>query len=89
MVHQNGGVVLTTINRTFSLPCDLDRDLHRLVKKSEMSHFVSEALRKYLNERRQSFKKAHVMANEDEGQNESHEDWSTTIADGLEVDNEW
>ena len=80
---------MSTVNRTFSIPFDIDRDLHRLVKKRGMSHFVSDALRKSLEERRNSLKKAYAMSNEDEGQNEAYKDWSITMADGLEVDNEW
>lgn len=80
---------MTTINRTFSIPFDLDRDLHRLVKKRGMSHFVSAALRKSLEEKKKALAQAYAMSNEDEGQDEAQKDWSVTISDGLGVDNEW
>jgi hypothetical protein len=80
---------MNTINRTFSIPIHLDRDLNRFVKKRGMSRFVSEALRKGLEEKRNSLKKAYKMASEDEGQNAAYQDWSETMGDGTDVDNEW
>jgi hypothetical protein len=80
---------MSTVNRTFSIATDVDRDLHLLVKKRGMSRFVSEILRKGLKERRDSLHKEYSMANEDEGQQEAKRDWAATITDGLGENNAW
>lgn len=74
------------INQTFSLPPDLSRDLHTYVRRREMSQFVSEAIRKELELKKEELKKAYLAANEDEGQREVTIEWDTTISDGLD---EW
>lgn len=80
---------MSTVNRTFSLPADVDRDLHRLIKRRSMSHFVAESLRKGLKEKNKELLKEYALANEDEGQKEASKDWEPTISDGLGVDNDW
>lgn len=78
-----------TVNRTFSIPADLDKDLHMFVKRRNMSRFVSDSLRKSLEERREKLLKEYAAANEDEGQKEVSRDYEGTVADGLGEGNEW
>jgi len=73
-----------TVNQTFSLPLDVSEDLHALVKNREMSRFVSDAIRKELNAKKQYLRKCYRQANRDEGQLEATNDWQTTLADGLD-----
>jgi hypothetical protein len=80
---------MRTVNRTFSIDVDVDRDLHFFVKDRSMSRFVSETIRKSLKEKSDKLLKEYAMANEDEGQKEARHDWDTTIADGLVEDNDW
>ena len=76
-----------TINQTFSIPMDLSQDLHTYVKQREMSRFVSDAIRKELEAKKEELREAYRMANVDEGQKEALRDWENTVADGL--DDEW
>lgn len=78
---------ISTVNQTFSIPIDISQDLHVYIKQREMSRFVSDAIRKELEAKKQELREAYRMANEDEGQKEAMKDWESTIADGL--DNEW
>jgi len=71
------------INQTFSLPADVSKDLHMYVKRREMSQFVSEAIRKELEFKKEELKKDYLSAKEDEGQNEAIADWDSTASDGL------
>lgn len=73
-----------TINQTFSLPVDISQELHAYVKRREMSRFVSEAIRKELDSKKKDLERAYFMANEDEGQIESMEDWECALKDGLD-----
>ncbi|MEI8365096.1 MAG: hypothetical protein WCF65_01640 [Parachlamydiaceae bacterium] len=75
-----------TVNRTFSIPLDVSKELHTYIKRREMSHFVSEAIRKELEFKKNELRKAYLMANEDEGQKEANLEWKETIADGT---SEW
>lgn len=75
-----------TVNRTFSIPENISRDLHAYVKPREMSKFVSCAIQKELNAKKEALREAYRMANEDEGQIEVTEDWESTVSDGTE---EW
>jgi hypothetical protein len=80
---------MSTVNRTFSIPVDVDRDLHLFVKHRSMSHFVSESIKKNLKEKRESLAKEYASANKDAGQIEASKDWACTISDGLGEDNDW
>ncbi len=73
------------INQTFSIPLEISQDLHTYIKKREMSFFVSEAIRKELELKKEDLRKAYRAANKDLGQLEAAE-WDTTINDGSE---EW
>jgi hypothetical protein len=75
-----------TINQTFSLPLDVSQELHAYVKRREMSRFVSDAIRKELDTKKEELRQAYLMANEDEGQIEATEEWQGTLADGAD---EW
>ncbi|PJD97903.1 MAG: hypothetical protein CK425_01880 [Parachlamydia sp.] len=75
-----------TINQTFSLPLEISQELHTYVKRREMSRFVSDAIRKELEAKKEELRQAYLMANEDEGQAEATDDWQGTLADGAD---EW
>lgn len=75
-----------TINQTFSLPLDISRELHAYVKRREMSRFVSDAIKKELDAKKEELRQAYLLANEDEGQIEAMKDWEITLKDGS---NEW
>lgn len=78
------------INQTFSIPTSISKDLHTYVKSGEMSHFVSEAIRKELAFKKEELKKEYLAANKDEGQQETATEWESTIGDGLDDENnEW
>lgn len=74
---------IKTINQTFSLPIELSSELYAYVKSRERSRFVAEAIKKELEAKKESLKKAYLSANEDEGQIEAAEDWQATLDDGL------
>lgn len=73
-----------TINHTFSLPADVYKELHAYVKRCEMSRFVSEAIRKELEPKKEELRRAYEMANEDEGQLEATTEWQGTLVDGVD-----
>ncbi len=54
------------INQTFSIPSDVSQELHTYVKRCEMSQFVSSAIRKELEFKKEELKKAYLAANQDE-----------------------
>jgi hypothetical protein len=72
-------------NQTFSLPYEIAEELHTYVKRREMSGFVSEAIRKELELKKEELRKAYRSSANDPGQLEAKE-WDTTSSDGLE---EW
>jgi hypothetical protein len=74
------------INQTFSIPLDVSQDLHTYVKRREMSQFVSDAIRKELEYKKEELRKAYLSSNKDEGQHEAMGEWENTISDGS---NEW
>ena len=51
-----------------------------------MSQFVSDAIRKELESKKEELKKAYLSANKDEGQHEAMGEWENTISDGAD---EW
>ncbi len=78
------------INQTFSLPPEVSKDLHVYVRRREMSQFVSDAIRKELEFKKEELRKAYLEANEDEGQKEIMAYWESTIGDGLDEEkNGW
>ncbi|MGH2612847.1 MAG: hypothetical protein ACRDFB_07335 [Rhabdochlamydiaceae bacterium] len=74
------------INQTFSIPIDVSQELHTYVKRREMSQFVSEAIRKELETKKNELRLAYSKSNNDEGQSETTKDWENTLGDGS---NEW
>jgi hypothetical protein len=74
------------INQTFSIPSDVSRELHTYVKRREMSQFVSNAIRKELEFKKEELRKAYLAANEDAGQQEAAGEWEATLGDGID---EW
>jgi hypothetical protein len=74
------------INQTFSIPADVSQDLHTYVKRREMSQFVSDAIRKELECKKEELKRAYLSSKQDEGQRESIDEWESTAGDSS---NEW
>jgi hypothetical protein len=74
------------INQTFSIPMDISQELHTYVKRREMSQFVTEAIRKELETKKNELRKAYSAASKDEGQREAMKTWKDTISDGSD---EW
>lgn len=75
-----------TVNQTFSLPLDISQDLHAYVKRREMSRFVSDAIKKELEAKKEELRQAYLMANNDEGQMVAITEWESTLGDGRD---EW
>ncbi len=69
------------ISHTFSIPVDISQELHTYVRRRELSGFVSEAIRKELELKKNDLRKAYQRANKDEGQMEAKE-WEDTLSDG-------
>jgi len=74
------------INQTFSIPSDVSLELHTYVKRREMSQFVSNAIRKELEFKKEELRKAYLAANQDEGQQEAMDEWESTVGDATD---EW
>ena len=51
-----------------------------------MSQFVSDAIRKELESKKEELRKAYLSASKDEGQREAMDEWESTISDGSD---EW
>ena len=74
------------VNQTFSIPVEISAELHMYVKPREMSLFVSDAIQKELQAKKDQLRKEYAMGREDEGQQEAMKNWETTVGDGLD---EW
>ncbi len=74
------------INQTFSIPSDVSQELHTYVKRREMSQFVSNAIRKELEFKKEELRNAYLAASQDEGQQEAIDEWESTVGDGTD---EW
>lgn len=75
-----------TVNQTFSIGVDVAEDLHAYVKPRERSRFVTDALRKELETRKEELKQQYLSANRDSGQQEASKEWLDTLVDGS---NDW
>lgn len=75
---------MKTKNVTFSIPLELVQSLQANINKRELSKFAAEALKKALKERMNSLKQAYADANNDPGQKEISEDWSSLDNEGWE-----
>jgi len=73
-----------TVNRTFSLPTEVAHELHVYIKHREMSHFVSEAIKKELAAKKNELKAAYIAMSQDKNQLETMQEWDGTVADGFE-----
>lgn len=74
------------VYQTFSIPAEVSNELHIYVKQREMSQFVSDAIRKELEAKKEQLRNEYSMGRKDKGQLEAMKDWETTIGDGLD---EW
>ena len=80
---------MRTINRTYSMPIEVDRDLRLLVGRRHISSFVAESVRKNLANLGDRLAKEYATASEDEDRKEVIKDWECTLTDGLGEDNDW
>ncbi len=80
---------MRTVNRTYSMPIDLDHDLRLLVGRRHISGFVAESVRKNLAKLSDKLAKEYTEASEDEDRKEVIKEWECTTADGLGEDNAW
>jgi hypothetical protein len=76
------------VNQTFSIPVDVSNELHVYVKHREMSRFVSDAIRKELEAKKDELRKEYADMKNDPAQREVMKDWESTIGDGID-ENEW
>ena len=76
------------VNRTFSIPIEVSNELHVYVKHREMSQFVSDAIKKELEAKKNQLRQEYADMKTDPAQREVMKDWESTIGDGIE-DNEW
>ncbi len=76
------------VNRTFSLPVEVSNELHIYVKQREMSQFVSDAIRKELEAKKNQLRQEYADMKSDPAQREVMKDWGFTIGDGLD-DTDW
>lgn len=72
---------MRTVNVTFSIPVSVNVQLHSVVKKRGLSKFVTDALKKALEEEKMNLKAAYLDA-------ENDEDLQKTIKDWAELDGE-
>jgi hypothetical protein len=68
---------------------DVSNELHVYVKHREMSRFVSEAIRKELEAKKNEMRKQFAGMKNDPAQREVMKDWEATIGDGIDEANEW
>jgi hypothetical protein len=77
------------VNQTFSLPSEISAELHMYIKHREMSQFVSDAIKKELEAKKNRLRREYADMKHDMAQKEVIKDWESTIEDGLDSDNEW
>ncbi len=68
------------IHVTFSIPTEVNILLHTKVERRMLSQFVSNAIKKALDEEGESLRAAYAAANDDPDRNEVIQDW-----DALDV----
>lgn len=72
------------VNVTFSIPETIHALLQSLIEKRGMSHFVTKALERALEEERLSLKAAYIAASRDRDRISLIQDWTTLEADGWD-----
>ncbi len=77
------------VNQTFSIPVDISNELHVYVKHREMSRFVSDAIRKELEAKKDEMRKEFADMKHDSAQRQMMKDWESTLGDGIDETNEW
>ena len=76
------------VNQTFSIPVEVSNELHIYVKHREMSQFVSDAIKKELEAKKNQLRQEYADMKTDPAQGEVMKDWESTIGDGVD-ENEW
>ena len=76
------------VNQTFSIPVEVSNELHIYVKHREMSQFVSDAIKKELEAKKNQLRQEYADMKTDSAQREVMKDWESTIGDGID-ENEW
>lgn len=74
-----------TINVTFSIPEDVNLLLHSCVKKRGLSKFVTLAIRKALEEKKNTLKAAFKEAEESDDAKETMDDWAALDGEDWDV----
>ena len=68
------------VNVTFSLPSELNTALHAFVERRHLSRYVTEAIRKALDEDQRSLRQAYMEMSSDPQELEEMGDWG--VLDG-------
>ncbi len=76
------------VNQTFSIPVEISNELHIYVKQREMSQFVSDAIRKEREAKKNQLRQEFADIKNDPIQREVLREWDSTLGDGIE-DVEW
>ena len=71
-----------TVNATFSLPVEVYGLLHSFVEKRRLSRFVSEAIQKALETKRDNLRQAYLDNNRDELIQQGLRDWDAIQTEG-------
>lgn len=66
---------MKNVNVTFSIPKELNAQLHANIGKRGLSRFVVEAIQKALYEKRQTLRQAYIEARDDPDRIETINDW--------------
>ena len=80
---------MRTVNRTYSIPEDVDRDLRMFIGRGNLSHFVTEQVRRGIAEARENLRRAYLESRNDPEEKSVYKDFECTMSDGLGEDNDW
>lgn len=70
-----------TINATFSLPAEVYELLQHLVKKGNLSQFVSKAIERSLQDEQRTLRQAYLQSNQDEQVKQELGEWDSIGAE--------
>lgn len=76
-------------NITLSLSKEVIAELHLLVKKRGISHFVEEAITQKLHETKSALEQQYIKAAQDEDRNTVSSEWDHFAGEGLNEQNDW
>jgi hypothetical protein len=81
--------IMRTVHRTYSIPEDVDKDLRMFIGRGNISHFITEQVRKGIAEAKEKLKKAYLESKNDPEEKVVYKDFECTMRDGLGDDNGW